>query len=130
MRFLIYCLVVLLAGCQYLMRSDMPKDLDFKTSAFEDTVRWGTLENMYAFLKPDPDKPIEVQTGLENVRVTSYESASPLTKVNETRYVQTVVVDYVLTDRQIVRQLVDQQVWVSDDEGKTWYRANPVPEFR
>jgi hypothetical protein len=130
MRVLIYCLVVLLAGCQYLMRTDMPKDLEYKTSAFEDTVRWGTLENMYAFLRPDPDNPIEIPQGLDNVRVTSYESASPLTKVDETRWVQTVVVDYVLTDRQVVRQLVDQQVWESDDEGKTWYRTNPVPEFR
>jgi len=122
--------MVLLAGCQYLMRDDMPKDLDYKTSAFEDTVRWGTLSNMYAFLKPDPEKPVEVQEGLDNVRVTSYELASPLNKVNDTRWVQTAVINYVLTDRQIVRQLVDQQVWESDDEGKIWYRSNPVPEFR
>ena len=46
------------------------------------------------------------------------------------RWRQTAVIDYVLTDRQIVRQLIDDQYWASDDEGKTWYRANPPPSFQ
>ena len=130
MRVLICCLLVLLSGCQYLMRTDLPGDLEFKTSAFEDTVRWGDLSNMYAFLKPDPEQSIEIQPGLDNVRVTATETASPLAEVNETRWVRTIVIDYVLTDRQVVRQIVDQQVWTTDDEGETWYRDNPVPQFR
>ncbi len=129
MRVLICCLLVLLSGCQYLMRTDLPGDLEFKTSAFEDTVRWGDLSNMYAFLKPDPEQPIEIPPGLDNVRVTATETASPLAQVNETRWVRTIVIDFVLTDQQVVRQIVDQQVWTTDDEGKTWYRDNPVPEF-
>lgn len=109
---------------------DKPKDLVYKTRAFEDTVRWGALEKMVVFLKTEPGVPVPIQEGLGNIRVISYELASPLTKVDDMRWVQTAVIDYVLTDRQIVRQLIDQQVWVSDDEGESWHRENPVPQFR
>ena len=61
--------------------------------------------------------------------MTAYE-ASPLRKLDEYRYAVTAVIDYVRIDRQVVRQLVDNQVWESDDEGKTWYRSTPVPQFR
>ena len=128
MRVFIGCLLVLLAGCQTLPYGDKPKDLAYKVSAFEDTVRWGELEKMVLFLKPADGEAVVVQEGLDNIRVTSYEAGS-LTKVSDTRWVQTAVVKYVLTDRQIVRQLVDQQVWESEDEGKTWYRTNPVPRY-
>ena len=128
MRALISCLLVFLVGCQTLHYGDKPKDLAYKVSAFEDTVRWGALEKMVLFLKPNEGETIRAQEGLDNIRVTSYE-ASPLTKVDETRWVQTAVINYVLTDRQIVRQLVDQQVWESEDEGKTWFRTTPVPRF-
>ncbi len=128
MRALVCCLLVLLAGCQTLAYGDKPKDLAYKVSAFEDTVRWGALEKMVLFLKPDENEAITAQEGLDNIRVTGYES-SPLTKVSDTRWVQTAVIKYVLTDRQVVRQLVDQQIWESEDEGKTWYRTNPVPRF-
>jgi hypothetical protein len=130
MRRLIACCLVLLAGCQTNLSGEKPKDLAYKTSVFEDTVRWGALENMVLFLKIEPGEPLQFQEGLDNVRVISYEVAKPLTQVDDTRWGQTVVIDYVLTDRQIVRQLVDQQVWQTDDGGKTWYRANPVPQFR
>ena len=79
---------------------------------------------------PDPERPATIPEDLDNIRVTSYELASPLTELSPTRWSQTAVIDYVLTDRQVVRRLIDQQVWVSDDEGKTWYRETPVPRFR
>ena len=62
--------------------------------------------------------------------MTGYEVSVPLSKVDETRWAQSVVIDYVWTDRQVVRQIVDHQVWMTDDEGLTWYRENPVPRFR
>ena len=39
------------------------------------------------------------------------------------------VISYVLVDRQVVKQVFDQQVWVKVEEGKTWYRENPPPKF-
>ena len=63
------------------------------------------------------------------MRVTSYEIASGLTEMEPMRWRQIAVINYVLTDRQIVRQLIDDQIWASEDQGQTWYRENPPPRF-
>jgi hypothetical protein len=130
MRLLLPALLLLLTACQTNPYGEVPKELALKVRAFEDVVRWGALQKMYLFLKRDPDNPVELPEGLNDVRVTSYELASPINRVEEGRWVQTAVIDYVLIDRQVVRQIIDQQVWVSDDAGETWYRENPVPQFR
>lgn len=130
MRSLFLALVVLLAACQTNPYGEVPKQLALQVRTFEDVVRWGALQKMYLFEKHDPDKPVTLPEGLDNVRVTSYELAAQLTKIDEMRWGQTAVIDYVLTDRQVVRQVTDRQIWVSDDEGKTWYRVTPVPQFR
>ncbi len=124
-------ILLLLLGCKSNPVTDLPDPLYAKVRTFEDVVRWGALEKMYLFLKYDPEAPpVQIPPGLDNVRVTGYEEAGRMTEISPGRWAQTVVIDYVLTDRQVVRQVVDQQVWVSDDEGKSWYRENPVPEFR
>ena len=130
MRYLLLAMTLLSTACMTNRFGEVPDPLGYQVRAFENVVRWGALEKMYAFTKPNPGKPVEIPDGLGNVRVTSYELANSLAKITPTRWTQTAVIDYVLTDRQIVRQLVDQQFWVSDDEGKSWYRENPPPQFR
>jgi len=125
-------MALLLGACksEFLNTGEVPKSLKARLGQFEGIVRWGALQKMYAFNKNESGEPVEIPMGLDNVRVTGYEAASGLVKVTPTRWTQTVVIDYVLTDRQVVRQLIDQQVWVSEDEGKTWYRENPPPLFQ
>jgi len=130
MRSFLLALVVLLAGCQTNPFGEVPKQLTLQVRTFEDVVRWGALQKMYLFEKHDPDRPVTLPDNLDNVRVTNYELASQLTKIDDSRWAQTAVIDYVLIDRQVVRQLIDRQVWATDDEGKTWYRTTPVPQFR
>ena len=128
-------ILLLLGACQsefvqtYLNVGGIPKTLDQRVKQFEGVVRWGALQKMYVFYKHAHSEPVEIPLGLDNVRVTGYEVANALVEVEPTRWTQTVVIDYVLTDRQIVRQLVDHQVWVSDDGGKIWFRENPPPQF-
>jgi hypothetical protein len=93
---------------------------------FEDIVRWRDLRKMYVFRKPGTEW--KVQEGLDNVRVTGYD-AGGLNEIEPWRWGQSVVISYVLIDRQVVREVLDQQVWVSEDEGKTWFRETPPPRF-
>jgi hypothetical protein len=131
MRHLLLVLVVLLTACQTNPYGDVPKQLALQVRTFEDVVRWGALEKMYLFEKREPGSPpVTLPDNLANVRVTGYEVGARLTKIDEERWAQTAVIDYVMIDRQVVRQLIDRQVWESDDEGKTWYRTTPVPQFR
>ena len=131
MRSLLLVLSVLLTACQTNPFSEVPESLVLRVKTFEDVVRWRPLDKMYLFEKQDPEaEPRTPPDGLDNVRVTNYEVVAQLSKVGEMRWAQTAVIDYVLTDRQVVRQVTDQQVWESDDEGKSWYLTTPVPQFR
>jgi hypothetical protein len=125
------CTVLLLpAGCRMNpLADDIPPPLWSQVKTFEDTVRWGDLANTVLFLGPAERAEAQVQPGIDNVRVTGYE-ASPMRQADEYRWTGTAVIDYVLTDTQVVRRLVDHQVWRSDDEGDTWYREPPLPVFR
>ena len=130
MRIFFFVAILLLAACKSSPFIETSERVKSKVKTFEDVVRWGALEKMYYFQKVDPQNPPEIPPGLDNVRVTSYEIGVPLNEAGPNRWTQTVVIGYVLTDRQVVRQLVDYQVWVSDDDGQSWYRETPVPEFR
>ena len=128
-RILLIALGLLVAACNSIPWSDLPDKLVNQTRTFESVARWGDLSSLYGFYKAGPDEQIQIQPGLENIRVTGYE-AGPLTQIGELRWAQTAVIDFVLVDRQIVRQITDQQIWVSDDKGKTWLRETPIPVFR
>ena len=128
-------IVLLLGACQssfvktYLNVDEMPKSLKERVKQFEGVVRWGALQKMYIFTKHEPGEPVDIPMDLDNVRVTGYELASGLVQLDPLRWRQTAVIEYVLKDRQVVRQLIDHQVWVSE-EGKNWYRENPPPQFK
>lgn len=128
MRYLLTLAVLGLAACQSNPFSETPDRLKDRVLVFESVVRWGALENAYAFYRPAEGEVVRIPEGLDNVRVTGYE-ASPLGKLDELRWAQTAIIDYVLVDRQVVRQVTDNQIWISDDDGKTWMRENPVPAF-
>lgn len=127
---LLLALNVLTAGCRTNPFGERPENLVYKTRTFEDVVRWGALEKMYLFGKREEGQTLDMQPGLRNVRVTGYELAEELRQIEPMRWRQTAIIRYVLTDRQVVRELMDHQVWQSDDEGESWYRANPVPLFQ
>lgn len=121
-------LLLALSGCMATNPyAPVPKELGIKVRVFEDVVRWGDMRKMYVFAKPG--SKVAVPDAMDTIRVTHYE-VTDIHEVAPWRWEQTALINYVLTDRQVVRQLMDHQVWASDDEGKTWYRANSPPKFR
>jgi len=126
--FLAFATVLLLSACMATNPyAPVPKELGIKVRVFEDVVRWGDLRKMYMFGKTGTQ--VTLPQGFDNVRVNRYE-AGDMRQTGPWQWSQTAIVEYVLTDTQVVRQLADQQVWASDDEGASWYRLNPPPAFR
>ncbi len=101
----------------------VPKELALRVRAYEAIARWGDLLKLYAFV--EPGETVGIPPTLGRVRVTHYE-ASDLRELENGDWAQVAVVEYVLTDQQVVRKVIDRQVWHSPDEGKTWFR-NPLP---
>lgn len=130
MRYLLLALTLLLSltACQSLETRSDARKLEVTLSSYGSAVRWQPLTSLYAFLQPSM-QPAAPPAGLDNIRVTGYEISAPPREIADGRVVQTAVIQYVLMDRQLVRTLVDNQLWVRDDEGE-WLRANPIPTFR
>ena len=121
-------LMLLLPACQTLTERDDVRKLEYTLESYGAAVRWQPLAGLYGFLTPEL-RPETVPDGLGNLRVTGYEISVPPRMLSEDRAVQTAVIEYVHIDRQVVRTLVDRQVWTRDDKGQ-WLRANPIPAFK
>lgn len=117
-----------LAGCQTLSERSDAQKLQQTLDSYGAAVRWQPLVGLYGYLQPEL-QPAEPPAGLDNVRVTSYEVSAPPRQLAEGRVAQTAVIEYVRVERQVVRTLVDSQLWVRSDSGE-WQRANPIPAFQ
>ncbi len=121
-----------LAGCETMENMNREKKLDFDVKLYGHEVRWGEIEALPAYLKPDM---VETQPPVakepQNIRVTAYEVlvAPHFLGEDKNKASQTVRINYIFRDRQVVRSLMDEQHWEYDAEAKKWYRSNPIPAF-
>lgn len=120
--------VLFLAACSSMQHASMNKKLRLQLQSYDHAVRWGDLEEMYAFVKPDGE-PLRIPEGLENVRVTAYEPLTTVTEEQDRRVRRRVKIQYLHRDRQVVKTLIDEQLWEYDDTMEQWFRTNPPPEF-
>jgi hypothetical protein len=124
-------LVVLAAlpGCVPNKLKTSESKLQDTLRRYESTVRWGQLQRIYGFLKPELSANMTLPAGLDNVRVTHYDTIAGPAPIAETRWVHSVAIEYVMQDSQVVKTLTDEQVWEQDTETGNWYRANLIPNF-
>ena len=122
-----------LAGCETMENMTREKRLEMDVKLYGHEVRWGEIEALPSYLKPDmieEQPPVAREPG--NVRVTEYEVLiSPhLLGEDKKKAAQTVRIHYIFRDRQVLRSLMDKQLWEYDADAKKWYRANPIPVFK
>jgi hypothetical protein len=116
-----------LAGCQTVQVKSKSNQLQNTLNAYQTTVRWGNLEDMYAFLDPERKLEADIPLHLENLRVTRYEILGNPIVVDDIATV-TARISYVHQDRQIERVIQDRQEW-RHESGVGWLRSNPIPEM-
>ncbi len=120
---------LVLGGCQSLGDKKKSDALTLALRAYENTLRWGEIEQAYDFLQPEKAKVAQIPAGLDNIRLTNYEVINPPTPLGENSITQTVLIHYIEQDRQMEKKLTDQQVWEYDPETERWYLISKVPEF-
>lgn len=119
----------MLLGCSTVEKAGKNQKRHLQFQSYDHVVRWGELEEAYTYMKPD-EVPAVIPEGLDNIRVTSYEPVGPVFNLDENRVSRKVRIEYVLKDRQVVKSLIDNQVWEYDEENEQWFRVNPPPEFQ
>ena len=127
---LIYSVLLFVAGCQSIVARDHIYRLNETLRLYEKSVRWNFFDEAYTFLKPEFADDARHHEDAENIKITSYEVISPPEQTDDFHAVQTVVVEFVYLDEQVVRKVIDQQLWEYSKESGGWMRANPIPEFR
>jgi len=121
---------VSLAGCGSVEKKKQSIVLENTLRAYENTIRWGPLDNMYRFLSPSGDTDRQPVHDIDDIRVVSYDVVSPAVRTDEETAVQTVKIDYLHVDEQRLKSLVDLQVWKYEADSKLWYLDSEIPEFR
>ena len=121
-------LLGLLSACNSMPLSQRSDVLKNDLRRYEGTIRWDNIANAYKMLTPDLQKTVSAPGNLDNIKVTHYEVLEGV-KVKGDRAEQRVAIRYIHKDRQVVRQIIDNQIWV-DLPDLGWRRDNPIPTFK
>ena len=115
------------AGCARIEERKQADQLTNTIRAYESTVRWGNLNQIYGFRNPESQS--EPPSGLDQIRVVSYTTVVPAVLLDEDTARQTAEISYYWQAEQAVRKITDNQTWGYDQEDKLWYLTSEVPEF-
>ncbi|MET0029277.1 MAG: asparagine synthetase [Candidatus Thiodiazotropha sp.] len=124
-------LLIFVTACQTLGEHKRAETLESTLKRYEASVRWTSGSQLHNFLPPDETRndPV-INPDSKNIRVTHYEIVQGPSMLGEDRAVQTAVIQYVVQDIQVVRELTDQQDWHYDEEAESWYLYSPIPVFK
>jgi hypothetical protein len=126
---IIITLVSMLTACQTLGERKRAQSLQDTLRSYEASVRWSSGQQAAKFQAPDAATS-ELLPGRKSIKVTSYEVVQGPTMLGDMRAVQTAIIQYVLQESQVVKELADQQVWLYDEADEKWYLNSQVPELK
>jgi len=119
-------LLLVATGCQTnVSRKDA---INVALYSYEKALRWVGPREAYSFLREDLQPPY-LPADIDSYRIVGYTVMAPPVEIQENLVVQTVKIRYVNADTQVMREIMDEQAWESED-GKSWKRTNPIPPLR
>lgn len=119
----------LLAGCGVVEKDQRAVGLQAATNGYQSALRWGYYDTAYGFLPPNLRKDRSLDSAFVGLRLTGYDVMQPPTMLDRDTATQIVAIDYLYSDRQIVKQLVDRQLWRWDEKEHVWLLASGLPKF-
>lgn len=120
--FLLGLFLSALGGCQSMSERKRDESLHATLALYAKVLRWQGIQDQGAMLANPSLTP-----RIHDVSVTSYEVASPVVMHSSDSATQTAVIEYLYQDSQIIKRVVDHQLWEYDSESKRWLRANAPP---
>lgn len=120
---------LLLAGCGAVEKDKRAVGLQAATNGYQSALRWGYYETAYGFVHPDLRKGKTLDPLFEGLRLTGYDVAQPLTMQDKDSATQTVMIEYLYEDRQVVKRFSDRQLWRWDEKLDSWWLQSGLPKF-
>jgi len=122
-------LVAAIGGCGAVKKDKRAVTLQTATNGYQSALRWGYYETAYGFVTPEirdktPTPPIK-----EGLHLTGYDVIRSPVMTDEKNAVQMVAIDYLYDDQQVVKRLMDRQLWRWDDKKQNWWLMTGLPKF-
>lgn len=119
-------------GCSTIDHDSRNISFQAATSGYESALRWGHFETALGYLDPDQRQDKALPPALKGLRVTGYEVLPAPLAANESENLatQSAKIDYYYDDRNVLKSLVDRQVWRYDSNLKNWWLTSGLPKFQ
>jgi hypothetical protein len=127
----IFLLIMLVAGCANLSKTNQMNMFDRMAASFKDSMRWSDFEAANHLRKDalTESNPPDFKK-LKNVRVTSYEVKQIIPMDNKLKVRQIVEINYYKSDNMIEKTLMHDQLWEYDTADKSWSLKSRLPDFK
>ncbi|MFN7551351.1 MAG: hypothetical protein ACK59M_10890 [Pseudomonadota bacterium] len=130
-RLAVSVLVMLFAACGNPQRSEL-KLLEKTLDEYASTVRWGTPEQIVAFIDPQvlQDRPLREfdLERLRQLRVAGFRADPPVV-IAEGRARQAAQVDLVNVNTQQMRSTLEISEWRWDSTAERWWQVSGLPRY-
>ncbi|HBH36348.1 MAG TPA: hypothetical protein DDW45_08380 [Gammaproteobacteria bacterium] len=110
------------SGCQSMSERRRDESLTSTLVLYGKVLRWQGPHEQGAMLANPEQTPKN-----RGITVTSYQVVSAPVKTGENAAHQTAVIEYVYHDSQVIKRVIDQQIWEYDTGEERWLRANQPP---
>lgn len=122
-------LMGLVAGCGAVKKDKRAVTLQNATNGYQAALRWGYYDTAYGFVTPEirdktPNLPIK-----PGLRLTGYDVIQQPTMLDGDKATQMVAIEYLYEDQQVVKRLMDRQLWHWDEKKQSWWLMTGLPKF-
>ena len=126
------CLLALMVfGCASLRLSKQMERFDMMSRSYADAIEWSDFEAARFFIKDaQPENPPLDFRKLQLVKVTSYEVRQLVISEDKSQVRQIVEVKYYKLNDNVVKTIIDNQLWEYDPAGESWYLQSGLPDFQ
>ena len=128
-RAICFTLLIALTGCQTLAERKQNTRLENVLKTYEGVIRWGAIDQIGRYYRPESVGTM-LRMPEHELRVTHYEVVQGPSSIGKDKVLQTALIQYVFESNQVVKELMDQQIWVYDAQTRIWSLQSPLPEFK
>ena len=119
-----------LGGCASISDMNRMDAFDETVKTYEKMVFWSEFDAALAFREPRSDSGDHPDmNSLKKVRVTSYKVRRLKASADKSQVEQNVEIGYYRMDDVTVKTVIDQQVWVYNNDANRWFIRSELPAF-
>jgi hypothetical protein len=123
-------ILLTLAGCASLSDMNRMDAFDETVKTYEKMVFWSEFDAALAFKEPHEESVEQPDmNSLKKVRITSYKVKRLKASADKSEVQQFVEIGYYRMDDVTVKTIIDQQLWVYNNDAQRWFIRSDLPAF-